>query len=142
MSKATVYAAAQFGLADDSTATGLLVGSVTYTGNSDTAEAPDHIGCVAGLAVYNQRKDVSVEGIIKTKGSGLAGNVGTVLALANTTSNSRTRLSEDLDVTADANAALIVTGSTMSPTATGFEGGGLSGVYHPFVATNAPASLT
>ena len=142
MSKATVYAAAQFGLADDSTATGLLVGSVTYTGNSDTAEAPDHIGCVAGLAVYNQRKDVSVEGIIKTKGSGLAGNVGTVLALANTTNNTRTRLSEDLDVTADANAAIIVTGSTISPTATGFEGGGLSGVYHPFVATNSPASLT
>jgi len=142
MSKATVYAAAQFGLADDSTATGLLVGSVTYTGNSATAEAPDHIGCVAGLAVYNQRKDVSCDGIIKTKGSGLAGNVGTVLALANTTNNTRTRLSEDLDVTADANAALIVTGSTISPTATGFEGGGLSGVYHPFVATNAPVTLT
>lgn len=142
MSKATVYAAAQFGLADDSTATGLLVGSVTYTGNSDTAEAPDHIGCVAGLAVYNQRKDVSVEGIVKTKGTGLAGNVGTVLTLANTTSNSRTRLSEDLDVTADANAALIITGSSMTPTATGFEGGSLSGVYHPFVATNAPVTLT
>ena len=142
MSKATAFSAAQFGLADDSTATGLLVGSVTYTGNSDTAEAPDHIGCVTGLAVYNMRKDVSCDGIIKTKGSGLAANVGTVLTLANTTSNSRTRLSEDLDLTPDANAAIVVTGSTMTPTATGFEGGGLTGVYHPFVATNAPVSLT
>lgn len=142
MSKATVFSAAQFGLADDSSATGLLVGSVTYTGNSDTAEAPDHIGCVAGLAVYNQRKDVSCDGIIKTKGSGLASNIGAVLVLANTTSNSRTRLSEDLDLTPDSNASIVVTGSTMSPTATGFEGGGITGVYHPFVATNAPATLT
>ena len=142
MSKATAFSAAQFGLADDSTATGLLVGSVTYTGNSDTAEAPDHIGCVAGLAVYNMRKDVSCDGIVKTKGSGLTANVGTVLTLANTTSNSRTRLSEDLDLTPDANAAIIVIGSSMTPTATGFEGGGLTGVYHPFVATNAPVSLT
>lgn len=142
MSKATVFSAAQFGLADDSSATGLLVGSVTFTGTSDTAEAPDHIGCVAGLAVYNQRKDVSCDGIVKTKGSGLATNVGTVVALANTTSNSRTRLSEDLDVTPDANASIVVTGSTLSPTATGFEGGGITGVYHPFVATNAPVTLT
>lgn len=142
MSKATVFSAAQFGLADCSSATGLLVGSVTFTGQSDTAEAPDHIGCVTGLAVYNQRKEVSIEGIIKTKGSGLASNIGTVLTVAEATNNSRTKLSEDLDLTADANAAVIVTGSTISPTQNGFEGGSITGVYHPFVATNSPASLT
>lgn len=142
MSKATVYAAAQYGLADCSTATGLLVGSVTFTGSSDTAESPDHIGCVVGFAVYNMRKEVSCDGIVKTKASGLAGNVGALLSLAEATNNSRTKLSEDLDVTPDANASIIITGSTMTPTQTGFEGGGLSGVYHPFVATNTPASLT
>lgn len=142
MSKATVFSAAQYGLADCSTATGLLVGTITFTGTSDTAESPDHIGCVVGLAVYNQRKDVSIDGIVKTKGSGLAANVGTVLTIAEATNNSRTKLSEDLDVTADANAAVIVTGTTLTPTQTGFEGGGITGVYHPFLATNSPASLT
>ena len=142
MSKATAYSAAQFGLGDDSSATGLLVGSVTYTASSDTAESPDHIGCVVGVAIYNMRKEVSCDGVIKTKGSGLAANVGAVLALANSTTNSRTRLSEDLDLTPDGGASIIVTGSTISPTATGFEGGGLSGVYHPFVGTGSPVTLT
>jgi hypothetical protein len=142
MSKATVFSAAQFAIADCSSATGLLVGTITFTGTSDTAEAPDHIGCVVGLAVYNQRKDVSIDGIIKTKGTGLVSNVGTVLTVAEATNNSRTKLSEDLDVTADANAAVVVTGSTVTPTQTGFEGGGITGVYHPFVATNSPTTLT
>lgn len=142
MSKATVFSAAQFGLADCSSATGLVVGSVTFTGQSDTAEVPDHIGCVIGLSVYNQRKEVSADGIVKTKGSGLAVNIGTVCTIAEATNNSRTKLSEDLDVTADANAAVVITGTTLSPTQSGFEGGGVSGVYHPFVATNSPATLT
>jgi hypothetical protein len=142
MSKATVFSSAQYGLADCSSATGLLVGTITFTGTADTAEAPDHIGCVVGMAVYNQRKDVSIDGIVKTKGTGLASNVGTVLTIAEATNNSRAKLSEDLDVTPDANAAVIVTGSTLSPTQTGFEGGGITGVYHPFVATNSPATLT
>jgi hypothetical protein len=142
MSKATVFSAAQYGLADCANATGLLVGSVTFTGTSDTAEAPDHIGCVVGFSVYNQRKDVSIDGIIKTKGTGLGGDIGTVLTIAEATNNSRTKLGEALDVTPDANAAFIMTGNTISPTATGFEGGGITGVYHPFVSTNSPASLT
>ena len=142
MSKATVFSAAQFGIADVSTATGLLAGSVTFTGQSDTAEAPDHIGCVVGLAVYNQRKEVSVDGIVKTKGTGIAANIGTVCSIAEATNNSRTKLAEDLDVTPDANAAVIITGTTLTPQSTGFEGGGVSGVYHPFVATNSPATLT
>ena len=142
MSKATVFSAAQFGIADSSTATGLLAGSVTFTGQADIAEAPDHIGCVVGLAVYNMRKEVSVEGIVKTKGTGIAANIGAVLTLAESTNNSRTKLTEGLNVTADANAALVITGNSLTPQGTGFEGGGVSGVYHPFVATNSPATLT
>lgn len=142
MSQATVFSTAQFGLGDDSSATGLYVGSVTYTGTADLAEAPDHIGCVVGLGVYNMRKDVSVDGIIKAKGTGLVASVGAVLTLANTTTSTRTRLGEALGATADAGAAIVVTGSTISPTQNGFEGGGLTGVYHAFVATGSPYTLT
>jgi hypothetical protein len=142
MSKATVFSAAQYGIADSSTATGLLVGSVTFTGVSETAEAPDHIGCTVGFSVYNQRKDVSADGVIKTKGTGLVGGIGLVLTLAEAGNNSRSKLSEGLDVTPEAGAALIITGNTISPTATGFEGGGITGVYHPFVSTTSPVTLT
>jgi len=142
MSKATVYSAAQYGIADSSTATGILVGSVTFTGASDLAEAPDHIGCTVGMAVYNPRKDVSADGIIKTKATGLVGSIGTVLTLAEAANNSRSKLSEGLDVTPTAGAALVITGNTISPTATGFEGGGITGSYFPFVSTSAPETLT
>lgn len=142
MSKATVFSAAQYGIADISTASGLLAGSITFTGQSDTAEAPDHIGCVVGVAVYNARREVSIDGIIKTKGTGLGANIGAVMSLAEATNNSRTKLSEGLGVTPDANAGLIITGANISPTQTGFEGGSLTGIYHPFTATNSPATLT
>jgi hypothetical protein len=64
------------------------------------------------------------------------------LTLANTTENGRTRNSEGLGVTPDANAAVIITGNTISPGQTAFESGGFSGIYLPFVATNAPVTLS
>ena len=91
MSKATVYAAAQYGLATETTATGLVVGSISWDGSCDTVELPDHIGCVIGLSVGNPRKEVKCDGIIATKATGLVGNLGAVLTLSNTTTNSRTR---------------------------------------------------
>jgi len=142
MSKATVYASAQFGLATEVTATGLVLGSTTWEGSSETAELPDHIGCAAGLAVWNMKKEVSGDGIIATKGTGLVGNIGSVLTLANAALNARSRNSEGLGVTADANAALVITGNTITPAQTGFEAGGFSGIYLPYVATNAPVTLS
>jgi len=142
MSLATVFAGAQFGLATDVTATGLVIGSITFAGTSETAELPDHVGCAAGFAVYNEKKDVSGDGVIAAKGTGLVGDIGAALTLANTTTNTRTRLSEGLTVTPVANAAIIITGNTISPTQTGFEGGGFTGIYLPGVATNAPYSAS
>lgn len=142
MSKATVYSSAQYGLADDATATGLYAASVSFSGNSDLAEVPDHIGCTIGFSVYNPRKDVSISGVVKTKGTGLAASVGAVVVLANTTNNTRTRLAEGLGVTADANAAIVVTGNGLDPKNNGFEEGACNGVYFPYVATNSPTSLT
>jgi len=141
MSQATVYATAQFGLASDVTATGLFVGTVSFSNSSETATAPDHIGCDVGLAVYNAKKDVTVDGIVAAKGTALAGNIGSTITLANT-SNNRNRLTDQLSGTPAAGAAIIVTGGETSATATGFETGSITGIYSPFVAAGSPVSLT
>jgi hypothetical protein len=142
MSQATVFSASQWGLADEDTATGLVVASITWNGTSETAELPDHIGNSSGLAVYNPKKDVSGDGVISTKGTGLVGDIGDVLALANATNNTRTRNSEGLGVTPDAAAGVVITGNSISPQQTGFEGGGFTGIYLPGVSTTSPTILT
>ena len=142
MSQATVYSAAQWGAADDVTASGLIIASVTYNGTSELGELPNHIGNTAGFTVYNPKKDVSGDGVVATKGTGLVGNIGAVIALDNSTENTRTRNEEGLGVTPDANAGIVITGNSISPQQTGFEGGGFNGIYNPGVATNAPTVLT
>lgn len=142
MSQATAYGAAQFGLADETSATGLIIASLSWTGSVETAELPDHIGCAIGFATWNAKKEVSGDGVIATKGTGLVGDLGDALSLANTTHSTRTRNSEGLGVTPDANASIIITGNTITPNQTAFESGGFSGIYLPFVATNSPVTLT
>lgn len=141
MSLATVYGTAQFGLADDSTATGLYIATCTWTGTSEQALAPNHIGCDVGVAIYNAKKTVTADGIIAAKGTGIGDAIGSAIVLANTTHNTRTRNSEGTGETPNANAGLIVTGNTISPTSTGFEGGGIEMLYLPSVATNSPTTL-
>lgn len=142
MSLATVYATAQHGLADETTATGIYVGSMTWTGNSEQTKLPNHIGCTVGFAVYESNKTVSCDGIIAVKGTGLVDAIGSAITLANTTFNTRTRNSEGIGDTPVAGAGLIVVGNTISPTGTGFEGGGMEMVYFPSVSTSSPYTVT
>lgn len=142
MSAATVYSAAQFGLSDETSATGIVIGSITWTGSSETAELPDHIGNSISLAVYNPRKEVSGDGVLAAKGTGLVGDIGDVLTLANTTKNTRTRNSEGLGVTPASGAGIVITGNTISPQQTGFEGGGFTGLYLPYVALGTTYTAT
>jgi hypothetical protein len=141
MSLATVYSTAQFGLADESSATGLYVGSITWTGQSEQVKVPNHIGATVGFCVYDASKTVSADGVIATKGTGLVDTIGSVITLANTTHSARTRNSEGLGdgVTG---AGLIVVGNTISPTGTGFEGGGMEMVYFPNLTTSSPTTIT
>lgn len=142
MSLATVYSTAQYGLADDQTLTGLYVGTVSFSTTSEQATAPDHIGCDVGFAVYNQKKDVSIDGIVAAKGAGLVDSVGSTITLANTTYSSRTRLGEFVTGSAATGAAIIITGGETSGSATGFETGSITGIYNMFVAAGSPVTLT
>jgi hypothetical protein len=141
MSLATVYSTAQFGLVDESSATGLYVASVTWTGQSEQAKIPNHIGATVGFAVFDANKTVSADGIIATKGTGLVDSIGSVITLANTTANSRTRNSEALG-DGTTGAGLIVVGNSIAPTSTGFEGGSLEMVYFPNLTTGSPTTIT
>lgn len=141
MSLATVYGTGQFGLADEKTATGLYVGTLTWTGSSEQALAPNHIGCDVGLAVYNAKKTVTADGVIATKGTGLVDAMGSAITLANTTHNTRTRLAEGLGDTPVTDHGLVVIGNTISGSATAFEGGSIEMLFLPNIATNAPTTL-
>lgn len=142
MSQATVYSTAQYGTADETSASGLYVGSVSFSTTSEQAVAPDHIGCDVGFAVYNPKKDVSLDGIVAVKGTGLVDTVGSTITLANTTYSSRTRLTEFIGGSHATGAAIIITGGDTTSTNTGFETGSISGIYNPFVAAGSPTSLT
>jgi hypothetical protein len=142
MSNATVFGAGQYGLASEVTATGLLAGTISWDASSSQATAPNHIGCDVLFAVYNQKKDVTIDGVVATKTTGLIGNMGAVLTLANTAHNGRTRLTEGMSDTPVANTALIVTSSSLNGAGTAFETGKLTCIYLPSVATNSPTPLT
>jgi hypothetical protein len=142
MSQATVYATAQFGCASDSTASGLFAGTVTWNHTSEQALAPNHIGCDVGFSVYNAKKDVTIDGIVAVKATGLVGNIGSVIVLANSTASTRSRNSENLGVSAVASAGLIIVGGNISTTATGFETGSTNAVFIPGVVTTSPTVLT
>lgn len=144
MSLATVYSTAQYGLADIATLSGLYGASVSYAASSTTAQVPDHLGCTVGLGITDPMKTVSMSGIIKTKGTGLAVNIGSTIALAESANNSRTKNSEGLGsgiVLATA-SLIIITAHNISPTANGFEAGDANGVYYPFIPTGTSYTLT
>jgi len=140
--QATVYGTAQFGTASDTTATGLFAGTVTFNLTSEQAMAPNHIGCDVAFSIYNGKKDASIDGIVAVKGTGVVGELGAVLTLANASSNGRNRLTETLDATPVAGAALVITGGSISPSNTGFETGSLSAIYIPGVSTSSSTVLT
>ena len=142
MSQATVYSAAQYGLATETTATGLLVGSISYNATSDTATAPNHIGCDVGIAIYNARTDVSCDGVVAAKGTAIPAAIGETLTLANSALNTRARISEGLGESPVANSTLIVTGVNLTTGATSFESGSITAILYPSIATNSAVTLT
>jgi hypothetical protein len=140
MSQATVYSGAQYGMADQATATGMYASSVSFTASSSMAEAPDSIGCLVGVAVYDPRCEVSVEGIVKTKTSNIPSQIGEVITIAAATENSRARTKELID--AASNSVVIITGGSVNPTNTGFETGNITGIFYPYLSTTSPTTLT
>jgi hypothetical protein len=138
---ATVYAAARYGVVNDNTATGLHLASFSTNSEVDEAFALNHGGSTIGYSMYNDRATVDVSGVVAVKATGLALNLGSVLALANVTADSLNTLTTNLFTTSTGNAGLLVKSVNLSRTNTGFEEGSIGGVYFPLVATNSPSTL-
>lgn len=139
---ATVFGTARYGVVDDSTATGLFVGSVGYTYNSEQAFAKDHLGCDVSMSLYNDSTDVSISGVVKTQATGLAPAISDVLTLANSSADTLGLDNSNLFSIPVGGAGVIITGATMSRSNTEFETGELTAVYKPMFSSSTPVALT
>lgn len=138
---ATVFGAARYGVVDDSTATGLLVGNISYSYTSEQAFAKDHIGCDVGMSIYNDSTEISISGVVKTKGTGLVPDIAAALSLANSSADTLALDSKNL-FTSPSGAGVIVTGANLNRVNSEFENGEVTAVYKPLVSVSGPTVLT
>lgn len=134
---ATVFSTAKFGANSESASTGLFVSNIQFTGASDVGTAPNHVGQDIGIAISNEKIDITIDGVISTKGAGMVVGMADLVVLANATGDSSTIYADLLKVTPVANASVIITGSSMTRTNNAFETGSLTGVFYPGVDTTA-----
>ena len=139
---ATVHGAARFGVTDDSTATGLLVGQMITTYTADTAFMKNHIGCDVGMSLYNDSSEVSCSGVVAVKATGLIPDLASAISLLNSSADTLATNSKNLFTTPVANAGLIVTGATLTRSGSEFETGDVSTMYKPLIAANAGALVS
>lgn len=132
---ATVYSAAKHGLASEATSTGIHAANIAYSGTSETSVAPNHVGQDVGFALFNEKIDVTLDGVMATKGAGFVVGIADLVTLANTTADSLTVTTDILKVTPSANASVIITAANLKRANNGFEMGDLTGIYLPGVDT-------
>jgi hypothetical protein len=139
---ATVFGAGRYGIVNDSSATGLSLASFTTNYSADIAFGKDHIGCDAMMSIYNDSSEVSCSGVVAVKATGLVPDLAAVLTLANSSADTLATNSKNLFSTNNANAALIVTGASLTRANSDFETGEVSGIFKPLIPTNSPTVLT
>ena len=132
---ATVYSTAKFGLSSEASSTGLYAASISFNGTSETAMAPNHVAQDVGISIYNEKVDVSVSGVITTKGSGMVVGLADLVTLANGSADSLGVYADILKVTPVSNASVIITAANLARSNNGFENGDLTGIYLPGVDT-------
>lgn len=134
---ATVFGTAKFGATSESSSTGLFLSSIAFTGASEVGTSPNHVGQDVGVSISNERIDISIDGVITTKGSGMVVGMADLVTLANATSDSSAIFADLLKVAPVANASVIITQASMTRTNNGFETGSLTGVFYPGIDTTA-----
>lgn len=139
---ATVYGAARYGVTDDTSATGIHLANYSTDSTVEEAMAKNHIGCDVAMSFYNDGAEMSCDGVVAVKATGLAINLASVVTPANVTADSLNTNSANLFTTPVANAGLVVRSTNLSRTNTGFEEGSIGALYKPLIATNSPTVLT
>ena len=136
------FSAAHYGATDDSSATGLYIGEISYGYKADKNDLKNHIGTTVGFTLADDSVDIKFSGAVVTKTAGMTPALASVLTLANTTANSLTLTTKGIFTTPVANAGIVVVGANLKRANSEFETGDCDAIYHPGVATNSPVSLT
>lgn len=139
---ATVHGTARFGITDDSSATGLHIGELSYDYSVDITYGVNHIGNKVNMALLNDMTEVSFSGVVKTKATGFVLDLGAALTLANTTADSLNTLSQNLISTPVANAGTVISSLSLKRMNSDFETGEGKAIYNPLIATNAPSTVS
>lgn len=136
------FSLAQYGAADDSSATGIYIGSIDFDYSVNKVDLKNHIDTTVGFVLADDKVEVSMSGAVVSKTAGMTPALASVITLANNSANSLTLTTKGTFTTPVSNAGIVVTGAKLSRANSEFETGDISAVFHPGVTTNAPVSLT
>lgn len=131
---ATVFGTARHGMVDDSSATGLYVSSLSYSYSTEMAQARDSQGFTAAFSLFEDKADITVDGVVKTKTTGLTTDLAATITLANESDDTLSLNDQNMFSTPDAAAGTVVTGASLTRNQSEFETGSLTLVYFPLVA--------
>jgi hypothetical protein len=133
---ATVFGTPRYGVVNDTTLTGLAVGSYTASLETEQAFAKNHLGNDVAMSIFNDSQTITLSGVVAVLATGLVPSLAAAVTLANGTQSAK------LFTTPDAGANFVVTGASLTRANTEFETGEISGVYKPLIGVGSPTVLT
>jgi len=136
------FSLARFGTVDESTATGLFLGEISYDYSSDKVDVKNHISSTVGFTLADPKTDIKFSGVVTTKTAGFTPALASVLTLANSTADTLGLNSKGIFGAPVANAGVVIIGASLKRTNSDYENGDATGIFHPEVVTNSPVSIT
>lgn len=136
------FSGAFYGASDDSTATGLFIGSLDYDSSVSKVDLKNHIDQTVGFTLTDDKVDITCSGSVVSKTAGVVPSIADVISLANTTTDSRSLVSDGIFTTPVAGAGIVVLGGKLTRTNSEFETGDITAIFHPSVSVSSPVSLT
>jgi hypothetical protein len=136
------FSLARYGTVDETSATGIYLGEISYDYSSEKIDMKNHIGSTVGFTLGDPKTDIKLSGVVTTKTAGFTPSIASVIVLANSSADTLSLNSKGIFGTPVANAGVVVIGASLKRTNSDFETGDMSAIYHPEVVTNAPVSLT
>jgi len=122
------FSLTRFGTVDESSATGLFLGEITYDYQSDKVDVKNHISSTVGFTLADPRTDIKMSGVVTTKTAGMTPAIASVLTLANTSADSLAVTTKGIFGTAVGNAGTVIYGASLKRMNSDFETGDLSGL--------------
>jgi hypothetical protein len=139
---ATVHGASRYGITADSTATGLLLGDLSYDYSVEITYAKNHIGENISMALLNDVTEITFSGVVAVKATGFILDLGDAITLANESADSLSLNDQNLISTPVTNANTVITSLGLKRQNSDFETGEGKAMFNPQIATNAPVTVT